>query len=347
MLSVLVVLFTAVRDCLRHRSDLEAELLALRHQVLVLQRRLGKRRVQLRAADRFCWVVLSRVWSRWRDALFVVKPETVIAWHRRGFRWYWRWKSRARPVGRPRIPRELIDLIRSMQRANPAWGAPRIHGELLKVGIEVAESTVSTYLLRGTPKSSPSQGWRTFLRNHRSEMIAVDFALAPTVKGTLLFVFIVLSLARRRVLHVNVTAHPTAAWTAQQVVEALPWTTNERYVVRDRDGIDGHSFRNRVDSLGLEEVVIAARSPWQNGYAERFIGSLRRECLDHVIALDERQLLRIVRSYVTYYNKSRTHLSLGKDAPERRAVQAADAGEIVAIPEVGGLHHRYERRMAA
>ena len=178
-------------------------------------------------------------------------------------------------------------------------------------------------------------------------MIAVDFAIVPTIKGTLLFVFIVLSLARRRVLHVNVTAHPTAAWSAQQVVEALPWSTTDRYLIRDRDGIYGQLFRNRVDGLGLEEVVIAARSPWQNGYAERFIGSLRRECLDHVIALDERQLLRIVRSYVAYYNKSRTHLSLGKDPPEPRAVQAADAGEIVAIREVGGLHHRYERRMAA
>jgi len=233
-----------------------------------------------------------------------------------------------------------------MQKANPTWGAPRIHGELLKLGIDVAESTVSTYLPR-PPKQPPSQGWRTFLQNHRCEMLAVDFAIVPTITGTLLYVFIVLSLARRRVLHVNVTAHPTAAWAAQQIVEALPWAPNEQYVVRDRDGIYGQIVRNRVEGLGLEEVVIAARSPWQNGYAERFIGSLRRECLDHVIALDERQLLRTVRSYVAHYNKSRTHLSLGKDPPEPRAVQAADAGEIVAIPEVGGLHHRYERRMAA
>ena len=346
MMSVLVVLFTAVRDLFRRRFDLEAELLALRHQVVVLQRRLGPRRVQLQPADRLCWVLLSRLWPRWREALRVVQPETVIAWHRRGFRWYWRWQSPARPVGRPRTPRALIDLIRSMHRANPTWGAPRIHGELLKLGIDVAESTVSTYL-PGTPKQAPSQGWRTFLHNHLSEMIAVDFAIVPTIKGTLLFVFIVLSLARRRVLHVNVTAHPTAAWSAQQVVEALPWSTTDRYLIRDRDGVYGQLFRNRVDGLGLEEVVSAARSPWQNGYAERFIGSLRRECLDHVIALDERQLLRIVRSYVAYYNTSRTHLSLGKDPPEPRAVQAADAGAIVAIREVGGLHHRYERRLAA
>jgi putative transposase len=345
MLAILIVLLTAFRDLFRRRSYLEAELLALRHQVLVLQRQLGQRRVQLRPADRVYWVVLSRLWPRWREALFVVKPETVIAWHRRGVRWYWRWKSRSRTAGRPGIRREVIDLIRSMDKANPTWGAPRIHGELLKLGIEVAESTVSKYLPR-LPRRAPSQGWRTFLHKHLSPMIAVDFAVVPTIKGHLLFVFIVLSLARRKVLHVNVTAHPTAAWTAQQVVEALPWTTNDRYVIRDRDG-NGVTFRERVSGLGLEEVVIAARSPWQNGYVERFIGSLRRECLDHVIALDERHLLRIVLSYVTYYNRTRTHLALGKDPPESRPVHVSDGGEIVAIPEVGGLHHRYERRMAA
>jgi transposase InsO family protein len=178
-------------------------------------------------------------------------------------------------------------------------------------------------------------------------MIAVDFAVVPTVKGQLLLVFVILSLARRRVLHVNVTAHPTAAWTAQQMVEALPWTATPRYVIRDRDGIYGETFQGRVENLGLEQVVIAARSPWQNGYVERFIGSLRRECLDHILALDERQLLRVVRSYGAYYNRSRTHLSLGKDPPEPRSVHSPDLGVVIAISEVGGLHHRYERRMAA
>jgi transposase InsO family protein len=177
-------------------------------------------------------------------------------------------------------------------------------------------------------------------------MIAVDFAVVPTVRGQLLFVFVVLSLARRRVLHVNVTDHPTAAWTAQQMVEALPWTPTARYVIRDRDGIYGETFQRRVEHLGLEQVVIAARSPWQNGYVERFIGSLRRVCLDHVIALDERQLLRVVRSYADYHNRSRTHLSLGKDPPEPRPIQGPDLGAVVAVPEVGGLHHRYERRKA-
>jgi transposase InsO family protein len=243
----------------------------------------------------------------------LVKPETVIAWHRRGFRWYWRWKSRRRAAGRPPLARDVVTLIETMHKANPTWGAPRIHGGLLKLGIEVAQSTVSKYLPRS--QRPPSQGWRTFLQNHLGEMIAVDFAVVPTVTGQLLYVFIVLSLARRRVLHVNVTDHPTAAWTAQQMVEALPWEPTKRYVIRDRDRIYGEVFQRRVEHLGLDQVVIAARSPWQNGYAERFIGSLRRECLDHVIALDERQLLRVVRSYVDYHNRSRTHLSLGKDPP--------------------------------
>lgn len=345
MRAVLVVLLAAVRDIVHYRADLEAELLALRHQILVLQRQRAGRRLALRPPDRWLWVTLSRCWSRWREALIVVRPETVIAWHRRGFRLFWRWKSRGRPPGRPAVPREIIDLIQTMQKANPTWGAPRIHGELLKLGIEVAQSTVSKYLQRS--QRPPSQGWRTFLRNHLSEMIAIDFAVVPTVKGQLLFVFVVLSLARRRVLHINVTAHPTAAWTAQQMVEALPWTPRARYVIRDRDGLYGETFQRRVEHLGLKQLVIAPRSPWQNAYAERFIGSLRRECLDHIIAFDERQLLGVIRSYAAYHNRTRTHLSLGKDPPEPRSVQGSDLGGIVAIPEVGGLHHRYERRLAA
>jgi putative transposase len=343
--AALFALLVTVRDGVRHRTALEAELLALRHQLLVLQRQRGRRRVQLRAADRLLWVALARVWSHWRDALILVTPETVIGWHRRGFRCYWRWKSRARPPGRPALSSELVELIKTMHQANPTWGAPRIHGELLKLGIEAAESTVSKYLPRR--RRPPSQGWRTFLRNHLSEMVAVDFAIVPTVTGQVLFAFVVLSLARRRVLHVNVTAQPTAVWTAQQMVEALPWASTARSMIRDRDGVYGEVFQRRVEGLGLQEVLIAARSPWQNAYAERFIGSLRRECLDHVITLSERHLLRVARSYVDYYNRTRTHLALGKDPPDGRTVQGPEAGAIIAFPEVGGLHHRYERRAAA
>jgi transposase InsO family protein len=215
---------------------------------------------------------------------------------------------------------------------------------LLKLGIE-AEATVSKHLPRN--QRPPSQTWKTFLHNHFTEAVAVDFAVVPTLNGTLLFVFIVLSLARRRVIHVNVTAHPTAHWAAQQMVETFPWSSSARYLVRDRDGIYGAVFQQRVEGLGIAEVPIAPRSPWQNGYVERFIGSLRRECLDHIVALNERQLLRVVRTYVSYYNRTRTHLALGKDPPEPRAVERSGGQYIVAVPEVGGLHHRYEWRTAA
>ena len=345
MWAVFSSIFSVAADAFRRRRDLEAELLALRHQVLVLNRRRGQHRVQLRPADRVIWVLLSRFWSGWRNALIVVKPETVIAWHRRGFRCYWRWKSRTPRQGRPKLAREVVALIQTMHEANPTWGAPRIRRELLKLGFELAESTVSKLLPR--KRRPPSQTWKTFLHNHFAQMVAVDFAVVPTVSGTLLFVFVVLSLARRRVLHVNVTAHPTAHWTAQQLVEAIPWTSPARYLVRDRDGIYGSALQKRVEGLGLVEVPIAPRSPWQNGHVERFIGSLRRECLDHIVAINERQLLLVVRSFVAYYNRTRTHLALGKEPPEPRAVFGPDVGHVVALPEVGGLHHRYERREAA
>jgi putative transposase len=345
MWAVLAAVFSLVADAFRRRRDLEAELIALRHQVLVLNRKRGRRRVPLRPADRIFWVVLSRLWSGWRKSVVVVRPDTVISWHRRGFRYYWRWKSKARGRGRPKLAREVVAPIQTMHEANPTWGAPRIHGELLKLGFELAESTVSKHLPR--KRRPPSQTWRTFLHNHLAEIVAVDFAVAPTLNGTILFVFVVLSLVRRRVLHVNVTAHPTAHWTVQQIVEAFPWDSSAHYLVRDRDGVYGAAFQQRVEGLGLAEVPIAPRSPWQNGYVERFIGSLRRECLDHIVAINEPQLLRVVRSYVAYCNRTRTHLALGKDPPESRAALGPAVGDIVALPEVGGLHHRYERRLAA
>ncbi|MDH3211245.1 MAG: integrase core domain-containing protein [Myxococcales bacterium] len=231
-----------------------------------------------------------------------------------------------------------------MHRANRTWGAPRVNGELLKLGIPIAQSTASKYLPRH--RKPPSQGWRTILRNHLRETVAIDLAVVPTVTFRLLFVFVVLSLERRKLLHVKVTAHPTAQWTAQQMVEAFPWETTARYVLRDHDRIYGATFQRRVKTLGLHEVPTAPRSPWQNAYAERFIGSLRRECLDHVMVFHERQLTRILSDYRRYYNRSRTHLALEKDAPERRTVHDRDLGEAIAFPEVGGIHHRYERRAA-
>jgi putative transposase len=226
-----------------------------------------------------------------------------------------------------------------MSRENPFWGAPRIHGELMKLGIMISEASVAKYMVRN-PKP-PSQTWRTFLNNHVSQLASVDFFTVHTVWFEILFVFIVLAHDRRRVVHFNVTAHPTAGWTAQQMLEAFPFDTAPKYLLRDRDGIYGHEFRNQVEVMNITEVLSAPRSPWQRAYVERLIGSVRRECLDHVIIFDEDSLRRTLHSYFSYYHRSRLHLSLDKDSPDSRPVQSI--GSIAAFPEVGGLHHRYER----
>jgi len=224
-------------------------------------------------------------------------------------------------------------------RENPLWGAPRIHGELMKLGIKISEASVAKYMVR-SPKP-PSQTWRTFLDNHVSQLASVDFFTVHTVWFEILFVFIVLAHDRRRVVHFNVTAHPTAEWTAQQMLEAFPFDTAPKYLLRDRDRIYGQEFRDQVAVMNINEVLSAPRSPWQRAYVERVIGSIRRECLDHVIVFDEESLRRTLHAYFSYYHRSRLHLSLDKDAPDSRSVQSV--GRVIAFPEVGGLHHRYER----
>jgi putative transposase len=231
-----------------------------------------------------------------------------------------------------------------MSTANATWGAPRIHGELLKLGIEVSQATVAKYMTRhGKP---PSQTWRTFIENHLNTMVSVDFLVVPTISFRILFVFLVMSHDRRRVLHFNVTAHPTAEWTADQILQAFPWDTAPRYLLRDRDSIYGDTFRRQISSMEIKQVLTAPRSPWQNPYVERVIGSVRRECLNHIIAINEASLRATLRSYFSYYHDSRCHLALNKDSPEPRETQCPNKGRIVAIPKVGGLHHRYERRAA-
>ena len=330
------------RLLLRNRGPLIAENLALRHQLAVLQR--SARRPRLRARDRIFWVWLSKLWHGWRTALVIVQPDTVVRWHRQGFRLYWRWKSRRRADGRPAVPREVRDLIHRMALANPLWGAPRIHGELLKLGIDVSQATAAKYMPRR--RKPPSSTWRAFLENHLKQTVSIDFFTVPTASFRVLFVFVALAHERRRVIHFNVTEHPTAAWTGQQLREAFPWDSAPRFLLRDRDGIYGEEFSSVAHSSGVEQVLAAARSPWQNPYAERLIGSVRRECLDHVVVLNEAHLRRILRSYFAYYHTSRTHLSLGKDSPEPREVESPKRGGVVAMPQVGGLHHRYRRRAA-
>jgi len=341
MLRWLGILTGTLRSAVRTRRELALENLALRQQLAVWKSR--KPRPRLTEMDRIFWVLLSRLWTGWRQSLQLVRPATVVGWHRQGFRRYWAWKSRRRS-GRPVISTELRDLIRRMSYANPLWGAPRIHGELLKLGVTVSQATVSKYMVR--PRRPPSQAWRTFLKNHAQDLIALDFFTVPTATFRVLFVLVMLTHSRRRLVHFNVTEHPTAEWTARQLLEACAQEEAPRYLIRDRDQVYGERFSRQAKTLDIGEVVIAPRSPWQNAYAERVIGSIRRECLDHVVVIGERHLMRILSEYVDYYNRTRTHLSLTKDAPEPRRVQPSSHGGVVEVSRVGGLHHEYLRRAA-
>ncbi len=300
-----------------------------------------RKRIRFRRRERLFWVLLYSCWPGCLKSIHVFRPDTLVRWHRKGFRFYWRWKARRGRGGRPKIDPEVRQLIRTMSRENIGWGAPRIHGELSMLGIEVSQATVAKYMIR--IRKPPSQTWRTFLDNHVADLVSVDFFTVPTATFRILYVFVVLSHDRREVVHFNVTQNPTAQWTAQQIVEAFPFDTAPRYLLRDRDSIYGEQFCRRVKSLGIEEILTAPRSPWQSPYVERLIGSIRRECLNHVIVLNERHLRRQLRSYFTYYHEARTHLSLAKQCPNPRAVDLPDKGRIVALPHVGGLHHEYRR----
>jgi putative transposase len=317
------------------------ENLALRQQLAIYQRKPQRPRIAGR--DRWFWIALSVVWRNWRTALVVVRPDSVVRWQRERFRRYWTHLSkRSGKPGRPAVSFEIRELIRTMALANGLGRAPRIHGELQKLGIEVSERTVSRILR--TVKRPPSQTWKTFLNNHIGEIVAVDFFTVPTIRLRVLFVFLVIEHQRRKILHFGITEHPTAEWAAQQVVEAFSECDAKHYMIRDRDSIYGSEFRSRIRSLGIREVGTAPRSPWQNAFVERLIGSIRRECLDHVVVLGRRHLRCRLKSYVDYYHRSRTHLALAKDAPLPRGVMPR--GEIIALPQVGGLHYRYERRAA-
>jgi putative transposase len=318
------------------------ENLALRHQLAVYRRTVSRPR--LCTTDRLLWVGLARVWAGWRQALIVVSPDTVLRWQRRRFREYWTQLSGRTSRGRPPVNGEIKALVTRMATANRLWGAPRIHGELLKLGIDVAERTVSRLVPKRRPH--PSQTWRTFLASHVYGFVSIDFFTVPTACLRVLFVLVVLAHHRRRVVHFNVTEHPTAYWTAQQVVHAFPDDTAPSYLLRDRDQVYGAQFRHRVKRMSIEEVLTAPQSPWQKPFAERLIGSIRRECLNHVLVLSERHLRRILTRYFAYYHRARTHLSLEKDAPDGRPIEPPEMGKVVQMSEVGGLHHRYVRRAA-
>ena len=319
------------------RASRDAEILFLRQQLLVLKRS-APARPRIRNSDRLIFVWLYHLFPSLHEAAVIFKPETLVRWHRGGFRLFWRWKSRRR-AGRPAVSSEIRSLVRQMSRENPLWGAPRIHGELLKLGVDISQSTVAKYMERR--RRPPSQSWRTFLRNHAPHIAAVDLFVVPTISFKLLYGLAILRLDRRHLVWTNVTENPTAEWIARQIIEAFPWDQAPRYLIRDRDRAYGAVVTQRLRAMGIRDQPIAPRSPWQNGYVERVIGSIRRECLDHVIIFGEAHLRRVLAAYAAYYNGIRTHLALAKDAPVSRPVQSV--GRIVVIPVLSGLHHHYVR----
>ena len=337
MIALVCFVLAVLASPFKSRSRLEAENAALRHQLIVLRRKV-RGRAQLTNSDRWFFVQLYRCFPSILQVFTVIRPETLVRWHRAGFCRYWRWKS-GRWGGRPQIHAELRELIRQMSQENLLWGAPRIHGELLKLGFTVSQSSVAKYMVKR--RGPPSQGWRTFLRNHAPDIAAMDLFVVPTIGFKLLYGFVIIRLDRRDLVWINVTTNPTAEWVARQITEAFPWDEAPVYMIRDRDRIYGAVVTRRSRAMGIRDKPIAQASPWQNGFVERLIGSIRRECLDHIIVLGDAHLRRILKSYADYYNSVRTHRSLHKDAPISRPIH--QPGIIRSHPMLGGLHHRYVR----
>jgi transposase InsO family protein len=337
MIALICFVLAVLASPFKSKSRLEAENAVLRHQLIVLRRRV-RGRAQPTNNDRWFLVQMYRWFPSILKVVTIVQPETLVRWHRAGFRRYWRWKSNSRG-GRPRIEMELRALIRRMSMENQLWGAPRIHGELLKLGFSVAQSTVAKYMVKR--RGSPSQGWRIFLRNHAPDIAAMDVFVVPTIGFKLLYGFVIVRIDHRELVWINVTTNPTAEWIARQITEAFPWDGAPGYMIRDRDRIYGSLVTRRLRAMGIRDKPTAPASPWQNGSVERLIGSIRRECVDHVIVLGEAHLRRILKSYARYYNETRTHLALDKDAPVSRPVQRT--GVISSRAILGGLHHHYAR----
>jgi putative transposase len=299
-------------------------------------------KLKIKRTDRMFFSLMMEWFSNWKERMFIVKPETVIRWHRKAFKFYWRWKSQHKG-GRPKVSREVIALIKQMANENPTWGAPRIHGELMKLGFNICESTVQRYMPKKENRTT-GQNWKTFLKNHSKEIISIDFLTVPTVNFKLLNVLVVIEHYRRKLIYFNVTKNPTAEWSIQQIRNLLFDYDTPKYLIRDRDKKYGTLLDSKKNRFGIDEIVTAYRSPWQNGYVERVIGSIKRECLDHLIIINEDHLRNILTDYFSYYNKYRTHLGINRDSPEGRPIQTA--GTIDKIPCVNGLHHYYFRQAA-
>ena len=341
MIAIVSGLLSCLLCLFRPKHQLALEVLALRHQIIVLKRQTPRPKLCL--SDRCLWVMLKKAWPGWKTPLMIFQPETVIGWQRAGLGLFWRWKSRPR-AGRPRKDAALIQLIRRMWSVNPTWGSPRIRDELAKLGLEASTAMIRKY----RPKCGrrPSQSWRTFLQNHAGVIAAMDFFVVPTVSFRLLYVLVVMTHERRKVIHFNITEAPTAEWTAQQVVNAFPYDTAPQYLLRDRDSIYGSVFVQRVEGMGIKQKLISPRSPWQNPYVERLVGSIRRECLDRVIVFNERQLRHVLESYFKYYHEVRPQRGLSHDSPIPRPVELPERGDVIEMPLLGGLHHHYLREAA-
>ncbi len=331
----------AILRLIRTRRRLLLENLALRQQLAVLKRKHARPR--LAALDKLFWVLVRRFWSEWKQALIILGPETVVRWHRSGFAMYWRAISRGRRiVGRRRTSQEVRDLIFRMVAENSTWGAPRIHGELLMLGFDISERTISRWMKRAPRDPGPAKRWLAFLRNHREAIAAMDFFTVPTITFGVLYCFFIIGHDRRRIVNFNVTSHPTAGWIIQQLREAFPYQSAPRFLIFDRDAKYGLEVPIAVRSMAIRPVRTSFQSPWQNGIAERWVESCRRDLLDHVIAFNERHLKRLLSDYVRYYHEDRTHLGLRKETPAGR-VRSTHRGTVVSQARLGGLHHRYDR----
>src|SRR6266704_2202225 len=315
VLELVWLLFTIVVAWLRPRQDLVLETLLLRHQLAVLTRPTRTRsRTRLHTWDKLLWVLARRFYAGWRERLSIVTPETVVRWHRQGWRLFWRWKSRSHG-GRPHLSSEIRDLIATMSRDNRLWGTERIRGELLKLGIVVSNRSIRRYRWRGSGRA-PTQNWCTFLSNHAHHLWAAHLLSVPTLTFKTLYILVFIAHARRELVHVNVTANPIAAWVWRQLIGATPWSQKPRHLLRDRDAVYGHDFRQRAHRIGIDAVTTPVRSPRANSIVERVIVTLRRECFDHLIVLDEQHLASVRKEFVSYYNQDRPHRTLGLQTPQ-------------------------------
>src|SRR6266852_3569675 len=332
----------AVVRVFRSRRSLLLENLALRQQLAVLKRKQPRPRIG--ALDKLLWVIARRLWPQWREALVLVLPDTVVRWHRSGFKLYWATlcKTRKRVGGDRRISKEIHDLIFQMVAENPTWGAPRIHGELLMLGFEVSETTISRWMRRAPRNPEPVNRWLAFLHNHREAIVAMDFFTVPTLTFNLLYCFFIISHNRRRILHFNVTRHPTSSWIVHQLREAFPFQSTPKFLILDHDAKYGLEVPAAIRSMKMGCVRTSIQSPWQNGIAERWVGSCRRELLDQIIPLNERHLKRLLLEFTSYYHDDRTHLGLRKQTPGSR-VHSPGRGPVISRRRLGGLHHRYDR----